>query len=118
MCYALIILGPAAGFAGAGLAMHPLAIPLLYLGSVAYGLSLPLMQETINKRVGSERRATIISAASLAGRIGYVIAGPAIGWIAENAGLRPALGTMSLVLLLGAAITLPMMWHRLGEKEN
>ncbi len=53
-------------------------------GAVAWGLAGPLVQDLINQRVGSERRATMLSLSSMAMRLTFVPFSLSVGWASER----------------------------------
>ncbi|GEM_PF-457054 len=70
---------------------------LLMSGGTAYGIGFPIIQDEINKRVSSARRATILSCASLSMRLVFVILAMSLGGFMDRYGVE-------LVLLVLAAI--------------
>lgn len=64
---------------------------VLTLGSVIWGFGWPRIQETINHAVGSERRATILSTASLMISLTFIPLSLLLGWIEENQDITLAL---------------------------
>jgi hypothetical protein len=71
------------------------------LGSMAWAIGWPALQDAINQRIGSERRATIVSTASLMIRVAFLPIGSLASWIADHHGVQA-----SLLLLAGVHITL------------
>ncbi len=57
----------------------------------ARGLMLPVLSDRINRLVGSDRRATVLSIRVLCTRLLFCIAGPLLGWYADHASIRAAL---------------------------
>ena len=64
---------------------------LLMSGSLIWGIGSPHVQDAINIRVGSERRATILSTASLMVHILFIPLSFVIGWIDEGHGIGASL---------------------------
>lgn len=54
-----------------------------FLFYIVRGIKNPLIEDAINKRIPSHRRATILSVQSLCMRLTFSIIGPFIGWIAD-----------------------------------
>lgn len=71
---------------------------LLMSGGTIYGMGFPIMQDEINKRVSSARRATVLSCASLAFRIVFVTMGLSLGGFLDELGASFALLIISIVL--------------------
>lgn len=67
-------------------------IVLLMLGgSCLYGMAAPRVSEEINSRVGSERRATILSTQNLMVNLLFIPVSTMIGWISGHYGITGAL---------------------------
>lgn len=72
---AIFICIVAASYVGyAGIAL------LMFGGTFIYGLALPKVNDAINQRVGSERRATIMSTASFLREVVFIPLSIAVGW--------------------------------------
>lgn len=68
------------------------SIPILLLaGNILYGACWPHVQEAINSRVSSARRATILSTASLMINIVFIPVSTVFGWLSDDIGIRWAL---------------------------
>jgi MFS family permease len=106
-----IVILLAAGFSGslAGLLV-------LSLEGVLFGFGMPRAQEAINRLVGSERRATVLSAANLAISCAFIPFSQSLGWLADEKGILDALlGHAILLAVLGAGI---LIWlDRNGKKR-
>lgn len=74
-----------------------------YLLTIMRGLQGPLMRSCLQMESSRVNRASILSLHSLVFRLGFVLTGPVVGWLADTSGLS---GTF---LILGAffALTLP-----------
>src|SRR4029078_4702253 len=57
-----------------------------------------------HRLVGSEQRATILSISSLAARLGGILAGLGVGWVATLARLPAALAARALLLAVAAPL--------------
>jgi MFS family permease len=79
-----------------------------FLGvALARGLHPPLLAQCVNRRIASERRATLLSAQSLVGNVCMALAWPLAGAAADGIGLRAAfLGYAVATLALGGAALL------------
>jgi len=78
-------------------------VGLLLLGSVTWGAGWPLLQTLLNRQVSSAHRATALSTASLAIRLGFVPLSAAIGWLADAHGIGVGLVGLGLWLALAGA---------------
>ncbi len=76
------------------------------------GIKTPILDDAMNKRIPSHRRATILSIQSLCMRLSFAIIGPFIGWISD-------VYTMSQAFYMAAAIFLVLIGSTLiGLKKN
>lgn len=82
----------------------------LYLGSVSFCIGGPALEDAINQRVSSERRATVISTSSLLNNLIFLPVGSIASWVAEHHGVQNSLLTLSgfhiAMGLIGAALWL------------
>jgi MFS family permease len=80
-------------------------IVLTPLAAAAWGFSTPFLLELLNRNIGSERRATVLSVAAMLGRVLLVAVGPAFGWLSDRFSDRAAFAALAgvFVLLAGAA---------------
>lgn len=99
---------------GAVLGLH--GIFFLILSVALYGFGSPLVRDALNKRVSSERRATILSTASLASRFVFMPVSLAAGAIESRYGIGVSL--LALCVFLGIAGGLALIWLRLPEAGN
>jgi len=90
-------------FSGLFLWYH--ALVLLMISNAAWGIGFPVMQDALNKRVGSERRATVLSVASLMIRFVFMPLGLVLGWIVDDYGVQAGL------LFLVAFVLLANIWN-------
>lgn len=102
-------------FALAGIDHSWIAVSFLGMGAVA-GMQSPALATYINKRIPSERRATILSVQSVVGN--FILAGmnPIAGIVADTFGLR-AVFLLFAVLTLLVATPILFLWSR-AEKEE
>lgn len=81
---------------------------LMLAGSCLYGMAAPRVSEAINKNVGSERRATILSTQSLITSLAFIPLSIGMGHVAENHGVNIMLVAMAGWLsMAGLAL---MLW--------
>ncbi len=96
-------------------------IVLLMLGgSCLFGLTAPRVDNAINKRVGSERRATILSTSSLLRQLFFIPLSIGIGWIIDHADISA--GLISTAGWLGLGGLLLGLWalkrNRNAKRRN
>lgn len=98
--FATLLFGVAGSLLVAGLWPGLYGIALLYTSSVTYGLGMPLVQDIINARISSGRRASILSTASLAGRLAFIPLGWVIAEGSDAYGIDHAITGLSLFLIV------------------
>lgn len=81
-------------------------IPLFLLGTLAYGMGHPAVQSAINSRVGSERRATILSTASLMVHVLFIPTSLMLAWIESMGSVRESLLALGIQVALMAGVGL------------
>ncbi|MBT7757477.1 MAG: MFS transporter, partial [Rhodospirillaceae bacterium] len=90
-------------------------VALLLLGSAAWGAGWPQMQTIINQRVGSARRATVLSVAGAAIRLGFIPLSATIGLLNTQHGIAIAvLGLAGILFTLGGP-ALWLLWRAAGS---
>lgn len=92
-------------------------VPLLLIGSVMWGFGWPRVQSAINMRVSSERRATILSTASLMVSLAFIPIGPTLGWAADLWGIQTALQGLGLFILTGGGLGLGLFVLNARRRE-
>lgn len=93
-------------------------IPLLLIGSVMWGFGWPRVQSAINMRVSSERRATILSTASLMISLAFIPIGPVMGWMTDIWGIQRGLLALGLFILAGGGLSLGLFVINARRKET
>lgn len=88
-----------------------LAIALFMSGTLAYAIGQPRVNNAINSRVGSERRATILSTAGLMPSVLFIPTSLVMGSIADHGGIQIALLYLGGQILVLGAIGL-WLWGR------
>lgn len=83
---------------------------LMFGGSFIYGIALPRAMDAINKRVGPERRATILSTASFGREVVFIPLSLIVGWMADVYGVSGALFALTLWLSITGVVLL--IWAR------
>jgi MFS family permease len=89
-----------------GLWQSVFVLPVLAVFYIARGTSNPIFTSTINARVSSDRRATVLSVRQLGVRAIFVVVGPVVGLIGDRHGLNTALLVTSafFALAFGGAV--------------
>lgn len=87
------------------------AVPLFLTGTLTYAVCTPRINNAINSRVGPERRATVLSTASLMVHFLFIPTSVLIGYLSEHGGIQISLGWMGGQLLVLSAIGL-WIWGR------
>jgi MFS family permease len=91
-------------------------ILLTPLSGAAWGFSTPFLLNVLNQKIESGRRATVLSASAMLGRVLLVILGPAFGWLSDHYSDRAAFGALAVVFLLLAAVA--GLLHRRAGAET
>jgi Major Facilitator Superfamily len=97
-----------------GLFLGPLSFLFVLGHQAARGLSRPILNARILAFTNQDKRATVLSMASLAGRLLFTVTGPIVGWLSA----RDLLGSMRLqgMVLLGVFVGLAIVYRRIPEK--
>lgn len=90
-----------------------LGILMFMAGTLSYGMSQPRINTAINSRVGPERRATILSTASLMVHMLFIPSSIVLGYVSEHGGVGNGLVYMTLQLFILGGIGL-WLWGRNG----
>ena len=91
-------------YLGLGLSSMLGSFLFYYLLTAMRGLQGPITRGLLQQRASRHMRASILSLHNLLFRLGYVVSGPAIGWISDRHGLHNAF----LALAAGFALLLPL----------
>jgi predicted MFS family arabinose efflux permease len=87
---------------------------LLLCGPLSWGAGWPLLQTVINHHVGSARRATVLSIAGAAIRLGFIPLSATIGWLAMGHGIGNALVGLAGILFVLGGPALLLLWRQVG----
>lgn len=99
MVAVLVCLGASAHLGWSGVVL------LMIGGTCLYGVGAPRVSEAINRRVGSERRATILSTQNLMVSLFFIPVSFVIGWISDRHGVTGALlGTAGWLAMAGLCL--------------
>lgn len=80
------------------------AVPLFLTGTLAFAIGQPRVNNAINGMVGSERRATVLSTASLMVHVMFIPTSLMVGYVSEKTSIYGASGFIALILIaLGLA---------------
>lgn len=82
------------------------ALPLLLISNAAYGVGMPVLQDALNKRVDSARRATVLSVASLMIRLVFIPLGFIVGWVVEHYDLQAGLLALAGIVFFANILNL------------
>jgi MFS family permease len=104
--FGLVLYGVAGSYLVSGILPGLWGIPFLYASSVAFGFGMPLVQDVINGRIASGRRASIVSTASLAGRLVFIPAGWLVAEASTRYGIDRTVSGMGVFLILSGSLAL------------
>jgi MFS family permease len=90
-----------------------LGIVLFMTGTLSYATMQPRINTAINSRVGPERRATILSTASLMVHLLFIPSSLIVGAVSDHGGIGTGLAWMAGQLLVLGAVGL-WLWNRNG----
>jgi predicted MFS family arabinose efflux permease len=93
-------------FVLAGLVRSVAVIRFIILYSFLWGLSTPLFLDLINRRIGSDIRATVLSVAMMAGSLAYVVLAPLFGRFVDASSLGRAFIVLGAGFLAGMTLVL------------
>lgn len=109
LCAAYLVSGALPGLWGAFLLMS---------GGLAYGIGFPIVNDEINKRVSSARRATMLSVASLAMRLVFVVLGLGLGGVMDRYGVALVLIALAGILAAGGSLAFVALWRQETRQER
>lgn len=91
------------------------ALPLFLVGLLGYAMGQPRINAAINGHVGSERRATILSTASLMVHLLFIPTSAIVGWISEQGGIMASLLWIGWQLMILSGIGM-VLWKRSTDR--
>lgn len=87
-------------------------LPLIPVNAFLWNLTYPVLLERLNLAVGSDVRATVLSLASMAGSVMFIVLSPLFGFIVDAASLSAAFVALgSLFLVAGAFLVGAVVGH-------
>lgn len=101
----------------AGMANTYLGLFLISLEGFFFAYGMPRAQEAINRLVASERRATILSTASLATSLAFIPASQLFGYVTDQKGIGGALLVHAAVLAVLGSAALYYSHHRIHKER-
>lgn len=103
------------GFFALALSHWYAGLAVLLVFYLARGVATPLLKDNINRLIGPEVRATVLSVRSLVIRVLFAALGPVFGWVADKVSLSIALFFAGSVIGTGAFIVL---WYYLKQTKQ
>ncbi len=82
----------------------PLLLPVIFLNAFLLGSAFPLMFDAMNRLIGSEVRATVLSVANMTGSLSYVVISPIFGKLVDTFSLSTAFIIMGIYFLVFGGI--------------
>lgn len=108
-----MILLPVLAYGSAALLANQKGLVLIVLGAFTYGFAKPVIDNAINSRVESKRRATIMSAMNLMMNFAFIVTAPILGWSIDNNGVMNSMQFFAVsVLMLGAFAYVCLKRHK------
>lgn len=98
-----------------GTVRSPFVIPFIILAAFLWNIQYPIILDLLNRRIGSEVRATVLSVANMTGSLSYVILAPLFGKLADSLSLSVAFLIMGAYFLIYGAIALRSIFRRVPE---
>jgi len=119
MLFVILLIAVAICFV-AGMYLHYLGVFLLMFGgSCLFGLANPRVDNAINQRIGSERRATILSTKNLLWQLFFIPSSLLIGWLIDNGNISSGLyGIIGWLMLGGLCIALWEFFKHKNKAQN
>jgi MFS family permease len=98
---------------GAGVYLgYPCIALLMFGGSCIFGAISPRVNEALNRGIGSDRRATILSTQSLLNACFFIPVSAVIGWISDSWSIQTALLGLAFWLVVSCGA---IFWVRRGD---
>ncbi len=91
------------------------ALPLFLIGVLGYAMGQPRIQSAINSQIGSERRATVLSTASLMVHLLFIPTSAIVGYLSEHGGIMASLLWTGMQLLALSSIGW-LLWKRSTDR--
>lgn len=102
---------------GMALAAGPVGVIAAYLATYGiHGAANPVHFALLNREVGGEHRATVLSVNSMVSLTSGAVGGVVLGWLADAAGVPAAMVAGAVVLVVAAPLYLPA--HRAERRRR
>jgi MFS family permease len=96
----------------AGYATHAYAVPLLMVGGFVWGFGNPRIQAAINHRVGSQRRAAILSTASMMVNLLFIPISFVAGYLSNTYHIGVTFMILGAWVMFSGSVALALWNHR------
>lgn len=90
-------------------------LPLVPANALLWNLAYPVLLERLNRAVGSDVRATVLSLAGMAGSVVFIVISPLFGRLVDTVSLSVAFVALGVFLLLAGAWLLAAMLRHWQE---
>ena len=104
-----ILAAVSGSYAICGFAPGLWAVPFLYTASIAYGFAMPLIQDIINHRIESDRRAGVISTASLSQRLFFIPIGATVAQASALYGIDATVAGIGIFLAFSGSLAIAVL---------
>jgi MFS family permease len=95
-----------------GVFPSPWLLPLVPANAFLWNLAYPVLLERLNLAVGSDVRATVLSLASMAGSVTFIVVSPLFGRLVDAVSLSAAFAALGgFFLLAGTPLLMAMLRH-------
>jgi MFS family permease len=82
------------------------------LAALAWGFSTPLILNTLNRRIESDRRATVLSVSAMLGRVLFVLLSPVFGLLSDHLSDRAGFMFLAVLFVLLAGLAWALSLRR------
>ncbi len=94
-----------------------LGFGFIFLQSIASGYFAPLLDEYINSRIPSSRRATVLSMKNMLNSLLFALLSPLLGYAVDIFSLQTALLIMAVILVI-VSIIFYVVFKKINKKKN
>jgi len=92
--------------------------PLILLNGYLWGFSFPLFMNSMNRFIGSEIRATVLSVANMAGSFSFIFLSPAFGKLVDTFSLSTAFIILAGYFMIYASISFRSVFRNLLPDDS